>query len=85
METINEVYEFYNNGAEVDRLERGLGIIEFYRSLDNHNATIYFLPSGTLCLEGFVFVRYIFKFCEKKTLTKFLNRDIIENAIEQSF
>ncbi len=29
MESINEVYEFYNNGAEVDRLERGLGIITF--------------------------------------------------------
>ena len=32
MENINEVYEFYNNGAEIDRLERGLGIVEFYRS-----------------------------------------------------
>lgn len=32
MENINEVYEFYNNGAEIDRLEHGLGIVEFYRS-----------------------------------------------------
>lgn len=52
METINEVYEFYNNGAEVDRLERGLGIIEFYRSkeiisqyITNKN-TIYDIGGG---------------------------------------
>lgn len=32
MENIDEVYDFYNNGAEIDRLERGLGIVEFYRS-----------------------------------------------------
>ena len=29
MENINEVYEFYNNGAEISRLEHGLGIVEF--------------------------------------------------------
>lgn len=29
MENIKEVYDFYNNGAEIDRLERGLGIVEF--------------------------------------------------------
>lgn len=32
MERIDEVYEFYNNGAEIGRLERGLGIVEFYRT-----------------------------------------------------
>ena len=28
----NEIYDFYNNGAEIGRLERGLGIVEFYRT-----------------------------------------------------
>jgi len=32
MESIDNVYEFYNGGAEIGRLERGLGIMEFYRS-----------------------------------------------------
>lgn len=32
MERIDEVFEFYNNGAEIGRLERGLGIVEFDRS-----------------------------------------------------
>ena len=32
MEKIDEVYEFYNNGAEIGRLERGLGVVEFDRS-----------------------------------------------------
>lgn len=32
MENIDEVYEFYNSGAEVGRLERGLGKIEFFRT-----------------------------------------------------
>ena len=32
MENIDNVYDFYNNGAEVGRLERGLGVIEFYRT-----------------------------------------------------
>ena len=27
-----EIYEFYNNGAEIGRLERGLGIVEFLRT-----------------------------------------------------
>ncbi len=31
MENNSEVLEFYNNGAEINRLENGLGIIEFYR------------------------------------------------------
>lgn len=32
MENIKEVFDFYNNGAEVGRLESGLGMVEFYRS-----------------------------------------------------
>ena len=24
---MNEIYDFYNNGAEIGRLERGLGIV----------------------------------------------------------
>jgi ubiquinone/menaquinone biosynthesis C-methylase UbiE len=28
----NEIYNFYNNGAEIGRLERGLGIVEFHRT-----------------------------------------------------
>ena len=31
-ENINEVKEFYENGAEINRLERGLGIIEAART-----------------------------------------------------
>ena len=27
----NEIYDFYNNGAEIGRLERGLGLVEFHR------------------------------------------------------
>lgn len=27
-----EIYDFYNNGAEIGRLERGLGSVEFYRT-----------------------------------------------------
>lgn len=52
MENINEVYEFYNNGAEIDRLERGLGIVEFYRSKEiisqyiTKNSTIYDIGGG---------------------------------------
>lgn len=30
--TMDEIYEFYNNGAEIGRLERGLGKVEFYRT-----------------------------------------------------
>ena len=29
---LNEIYDFYNNGAEIGRLERGLGIVEFHRT-----------------------------------------------------
>ncbi len=32
MEDITNVFDFYNSGAEIGRLERGLGVIEFYRS-----------------------------------------------------
>ena len=32
MEDNSKVFEFYNGGAEIGRLERGLGIVEFYRS-----------------------------------------------------
>ena len=52
MENINEVYEFYNNGAEIDRLERGLGIVEFYRSKEiisqyiTEKSTIYDIGGG---------------------------------------
>ena len=29
---MGEIYDFYNAGAEIGRLERGLGIVEFYRT-----------------------------------------------------
>ena len=29
---MDEIYDFYNNGAEIGRLERGLGIVEFLRT-----------------------------------------------------
>jgi len=29
---MNEIYDFYNNGAEIGRLEHGLGIVEFHRT-----------------------------------------------------
>lgn len=32
MQNNSEIYDFYNNGAEIDRLEYGLGAVEFYRS-----------------------------------------------------
>ncbi len=53
MENISQVYEFYNNGAEIDRLEHGLGAVEFYRSkeiisryLNGSNLTIYDIGGG---------------------------------------
>ena len=30
--SMSEIYDFYNNGAEIGRLERGLGIVEFHRT-----------------------------------------------------
>ena len=32
MENKKVIFEFYNNGAEIGRLENGLGMVEFYRS-----------------------------------------------------
>lgn len=32
MENTDGVYEFYNNGAEIGRLERGLGVVEYDRT-----------------------------------------------------
>ena len=52
MEGIEEVYEFYNNGAEIGRLERGLGVVEFYRSKEimekylNSSLKIYDVGGG---------------------------------------
>ena len=52
MENIKEVYDFYNNGAEIDRLEHGLGIVEFYRSKEiisqyiTEKSTIYDIGGG---------------------------------------
>ena len=52
MENLNEVYDFYNNGAEIDRLDRGLGIVEYFRSKEiisrhlRHNMTIYDIGGG---------------------------------------
>ncbi|MEE1025212.1 MAG: class I SAM-dependent methyltransferase [Acutalibacteraceae bacterium] len=52
MENINEVYEFYNNGAEISRLEHGLGIVEFCRSKEiiseyvKEQSTIYDIGGG---------------------------------------
>ena len=52
MERIDEVFEFYNNGAEIGRLERGLGIVEFFRSKEiierylNGRMVIYDIGGG---------------------------------------
>lgn len=52
MENIKEVYEFYNSGAEIDRLEHGLGIVEFYRSKEiisqyiTKKSTVYDIGGG---------------------------------------
>lgn len=40
MENINEVFEFYNSGAEKGRLENGLGKVEFYRTKEVLNKYI---------------------------------------------
>ena len=31
---MTEIYNFYNNGAEIGRQERGLRIVEFHRTQD---------------------------------------------------
>ena len=52
MDTIEKVYDFYNNGAEIGRLESGLGMVEFYRSKEiisqyiPENCTIYDIGGG---------------------------------------
>lgn len=52
MEKIEEVYNFYNKGAEIDRLKRGLGKIEFYRTKEimqpylSSKKTIYDVGGG---------------------------------------
>lgn len=52
MKNINEVYKFYNNGAEIGRLESGLGMVEFYRSKEiisqyiHKASTIYDIGGG---------------------------------------
>lgn len=52
MENNSEVLKFYDSGAEINRLESGLGIIEFYRSKEiiskylKDNLTIYDIGGG---------------------------------------
>lgn len=53
MEDIKNVYDFYNGGAEIGRLERGLGVVEFYRTkeiiskyLDETIKTVYDIGGG---------------------------------------
>jgi len=53
MEKVDEVFEFYNAGAEKGRLERGLGIVELYRTkeilkkyITNSNNKIYDIGGG---------------------------------------
>jgi ubiquinone/menaquinone biosynthesis C-methylase UbiE len=53
MENIDEVFEFYNAGAEKNRLERGLGLVELYRTkeilkkfITNTNNKIYDIGGG---------------------------------------
>ncbi|MBQ8957840.1 MAG: class I SAM-dependent methyltransferase [Bacteroidales bacterium] len=49
---MNEIYDFYNNGAEIGRLERGLGIVEFHRTKEilsryiNGGKVIYDIGGG---------------------------------------
>ena len=52
MENSGEVFDFYNNGAEIGRLESGLGMVEFYRSKEiisqyiHRTGTIYDIGGG---------------------------------------
>ena len=51
MEDIKNVFDFYNSGAEIGRLERGLGVIEFYRSKEIISS--YLTDAGlTICDVG---------------------------------
>lgn len=49
---MGEIYDFYNAGAEIGRLERGLGIVEFYRTKEilsryiGSGQTIYDIGGG---------------------------------------
>ena len=57
MEDITNVFDFYNSGAEIGRLERGLGVIEFYRSKEI--ISNYLTGSGlTICDVGGGIGRY---------------------------
>ena len=57
MEDIKNVFEFYNSGAEIGRLERGLGVIEFYRSKEIISS--YLKGTGlTICDVGGGIGRY---------------------------
>lgn len=49
-ENINEVKEFYENGAEINRLERGLGIIEAARTKEI--LARYIEPGMAVCDVG---------------------------------
>lgn len=52
MDSEKSIFDFYNNGAEINRLENGLGIIEFYRSKEiiegylGQRQTIYDIGGG---------------------------------------
>lgn len=52
MEHLSEVYDFYNAGAEMGRLERGLGKVELFRTKEilsqyvSSNSTIYDIGGG---------------------------------------
>lgn len=57
MEDIKNVFDFYNSGAEIGRLERGLGVIEFYRSKEIISS--YLTDAGkTICDVGGGIGRY---------------------------
>ncbi len=46
MENTKEVFDFYNNGAEIGRLESGLGMVEFYRTKEILSQ--YISPASTI-------------------------------------
>ena len=48
---MNEIYEFYNNGAEIGRLERGLGIVEFHRTKE---ILLRYIDKGKVVYKGMV-------------------------------
>jgi hypothetical protein len=90
MEKIEEVFEFYNAGAEKGRLERGLGKVELYRTkeilqkyITDTNNIIYDIGGGRRrnygnesTLYGYIKeIRIIFNFTR---LTMFLTGVIIK-------